>query len=118
MSAFLVKVLKNLLLKAATSPFSLIGSMMGSSEDLSYVNFEQGSGRLGETEQAKLATLAKALADRPALNIDISGFVDTEADRKGLVDAAFAQQLLAQRSKKDAEKNPDASLTDHCTGRV
>ena len=108
----LVKVLKNLLLKAATSPFSLIGSMMGSSEDLSYVNFEQGSSRLSETEQAKLATLAKALADRPGLSIDISGFVDVEADRQGLVDAAFEKQLLAQRSKKEAEKNQAASLTD------
>ncbi len=114
----IVKVLKNLLLKAATSPFSLIGSMMGSSEDLSYVNFEQGSGRLSETEQAKLATLAKALADRPGLNIDVSGFVDVEADRQGLVDAAFEQQLLAQRSKKEAEKNGAASLTDHCAGGI
>ncbi len=109
----IVKVLKNLLLKAATSPFSLIGSMMGSSEDLSYVNFEQGSGRLSETEQAKLATLAKALADRPGLSIDISGFVDVEADRQGLVDAAFEQQLLAQRSRKKADQDGAAvSLTD------
>jgi outer membrane protein OmpA-like peptidoglycan-associated protein len=108
----LVKVLKNLLLKAATSPFSLLGSMMGSSEDLSHVIFEPGSSRLSEAEQAKLETLAKALADRPGLKIDISGFGDVEADRQGLVDEAFERQLLAQRSKKDAAKNPAASLTD------
>ncbi len=108
----LIKVLKNLLLKAATSPFSLLGSMMGSSEDLSFVTFEPGSSQLSEAEQAKLGTLATALADRPNLSIDISGLVDREADRKGLVDAAFEEQLLAQRSKKDAEKNPAASLTD------
>jgi len=108
----LVKVLKNLLLKAATSPFSLLGSLMGSSEDLSHVIFEQGSSRLSEAERAKLATLAKALADRPNLSLDISGFVDAEADRRGLVDAAFEKQLLAQRSGKEAEKNPAASLTE------
>jgi uncharacterized protein involved in outer membrane biogenesis/outer membrane protein OmpA-like peptidoglycan-associated protein len=108
----LVKVLKNLLLKAATSPFSLLGSMMGSSEDLSFVTFEPGSSRLSEAEQAKLGTLAKALADRPNLSIDISGFVDVEEDRNGLVDAAFEKQLLAERSRKDAEKNPIASLTE------
>ena len=79
----LVKVLKNLLLKAATSPFSLLGSMMGSSEDLSYVPFEPGSNQLSEAEAEKLATLAKALAERPGLSIDISGFVDAEADRQG-----------------------------------
>jgi flagellar motor protein MotB len=108
----LVKVLKNLLLKAATSPFSLLGSMMGSSEDLSFVTFEPGSNQLSEAEQVKLGTLAKALADRPNLSIDISGFVEVEADRKGLVDAAFEKQLLAQRSKKEADKKPAASLTD------
>jgi hypothetical protein len=108
----LVKVLKNLLLKAATSPFSLLGSVVGSSEDLSFVTFEPGSSRLSEAEQTKLGTLAKALAERPNLSIDITGFVDAEADRRGLVDGAFEKQLLAQRSKKDAEKNPAGSLTD------
>lgn len=108
----LIKVLKNLLLKAATSPFSLLGSMMGSSEDLSHVIFEQGSSRLSESEQSKLETLAKALADRPGLSIDISGFVDVEADRQGLVDAAFERQLLAQRSKKKAERDQAVTLTD------
>lgn len=108
----LVKVLKNLLLKAATSPFSLLGSMMGSSEDLSHIIFDPGSALLSDAEQTKLGTLAKALAERPGLSIDISGFVDAEEDRKGLVDARFEKQLLAERSKKDAEKNPVASLTE------
>jgi hypothetical protein len=85
---------------------------MGSSEDLSHVIFEQGSSRLSEAERAKLATLAKALADRPNLSLGISGFVDAEADRRGLVDAAFEKQLLAQRSGKEAEKNPAASLSE------
>jgi hypothetical protein len=85
---------------------------VGSSEDLSFVTFEPGSNQLSEAEQAKLGTLAGALADRPNLSIDISGFVDAEADLRGMVDAAFEKQILAQRSKKDAEQKPAASLTD------
>ena len=42
----ILKVLKNILIKAATSPFSLIGSMVGSKEDLSCVIFDPGSARL------------------------------------------------------------------------
>jgi hypothetical protein len=37
--------------------------------------------------------------------------VDEEADRQGLVDDAFEKQLLAQRSKKEAEKDQTTSLT-------
>jgi hypothetical protein len=105
----IIKVLKDLLVKAAMSPFSLIGSMVGSSEDLSYIGFDSGSGRLSDAEKAKLDTLAKALADRPNLNIDISGFVDMDADRQGLVDGEFKKLLLAKKSQKKSEKEEAAA---------
>ena len=105
----ILKVLKNILIKAATSPFSLIGSMVGSSEDLSYIAFDSGSGLLSDAEKAKLDTLAKALADRPNLSIDISGFVDVDADRQGLVDGEFKNQLLAKKPQKKAGKEETAA---------
>ena len=105
----ILKVLKNILVKAATSPFSLIGSMVGSSEDLSYIAFDSGSGLLSDAEKAKLDTLAKALADRPNLSIDISGFVDVDADRQGLVDGEFKNQLLAKKPQKKAGKEESAA---------
>ena len=105
----ILKVLKNILLKAATSPFSLIGSMVGSKEDLSCVIFDPGSARLSDAEKAKLDALAKALADRPNLSMDISGFVDADADRQGLVDKEFEKQLLAgKKGKKEKKEEPDA----------
>ena len=103
----ILKVLKNILIKAATSPFSLIGSMVGAKEDLSCVIFDPGSARLNEAEKAKLDALAKALADRPNLSMEISGFVDADADRQGLVDKEFEKQLLAGKKGKKAKKeNP------------
>ncbi len=105
----ILKVLKNILMKAATSPFSLIGSMVGSKEDLSCVIFDPGSARLSDAERAKLDALAKALADRPNLSMEISGFVDADADRQGLVDKAFEKQLLAgKKGKKEKKEEPDA----------
>ena len=100
----ILKVLKNILMKAATSPFSLIGSMVGSKEDLSCVIFDPGSDRLSDAERAKLDALAKALADRPNLSMEISGFVDVDADRQGLVDREFEKQLLAGKKGKKGKK--------------
>ena len=104
----ILKVLKNILIKAATSPFSLLGSMVGSKEDLSCVIFDPGSDRLNDAERAKLDALAKALADRPNLSMEISGFVDVDADRQGLVDREFEKQLLAGKpGKKDMKEEAE-----------
>ncbi|MFA7059771.1 MAG: DUF748 domain-containing protein, partial [Pedobacter sp.] len=77
------QVLKNLLVKAATSPFALLSSMMGSGQDFSVINFAVGSSKLSSEEEQKLGLLAKALADRPGLKMEIKGFVDKEKDPEG-----------------------------------
>ena len=64
---------------------------------------------MSDAERAKLDALAKALADRPNLSMEISGFVDAEADRQGLVDKEFEKQLLAgKKGKKIKKEEPDA----------
>jgi outer membrane protein OmpA-like peptidoglycan-associated protein len=109
-AGIILKVLKNILIKAATSPFSLIGSLAGSHEDLSCVVFDPGSDRLSDAEKAKLDALARALADRPNLSMEISGSADPDADRQGLVDREFKKQLLAGKKGKKAEKEePEAA---------
>lgn len=90
------KVLQNLFVKAATSPFSLLASMMGSSEDLSAVSFTPGSSVLSETEEKKLALLAKALSDRPGLRVEISGFIDKATDPEG-----YRAELLLQKMRQE-----------------
>jgi hypothetical protein len=77
------QVLKNLLLKAATSPFSLLSSMFGGGEDLSTVQFETGSSTLRTQEELKLNALSKALADRPALKLELKAYVDRDRDAEG-----------------------------------
>jgi hypothetical protein len=56
-----LKILLNLLVKAATSPFALLGALFGGGEELSYVEFDPGLHRINEQGIKKLDTLLKAL---------------------------------------------------------
>ena len=90
------QVLKNLLVKAATSPFALLSSMTGSGQDFSAIRFAAGSGKLPSEEEQKLGLLAKALADRPGLKVEIKGFVDREKDPEG-----YRQELLVRKLRNE-----------------
>ncbi len=79
-----VRVLMNLVVKAVTSPFSLLASAFGGGEELSYVEFAPGSAALTDDSQQRIDTLIKALTDRPALKMDISGRADPKTDMEGL----------------------------------
>lgn len=92
------QVIVNLVTKAVTAPFALIGNLLGGSgEALSYLDFAAGSASLDAAGEAKLAQLAKALADRPALGLEISGRVDPVKDLEGLRTMAFERKLKAQK---------------------
>ncbi len=75
------QVLDNLLGKAATAPFTLLGKLFGGGgEEMSYVDFQPGLADLPAAEQAKLDKLSKALYERPALQVEISGGSDPLSD--------------------------------------
>ncbi len=77
-------ILKNLLVKAATSPFSLLASMLGGGgEDFSQISFAPGLAALTAENQKLLSKLAQMLDDRPALKLEISALVDPEEDPEG-----------------------------------
>ncbi len=89
----------NLIEKAVTSPFSLLASAFGGSEELGYVAFTPGSAVLSDTEAKKLETLSKALSDRPAVKLDLAGRVDPALDTPGLKQAAVDRQVKRQKIK-------------------
>lgn len=92
------QVLKNLLVKAATSPFSLLSSLFGGGTDLSSVQFSQGSSALSAAEEQKLGALAKALADRPALKVELKGYVDHERDAEGYRRELLDRKILNEQN--------------------
>jgi hypothetical protein len=90
------QILKNLLVKAATSPFALLQSAFGSSEDFSSVSFAPGTSHLTPGEEAKLRSLAKVLAERPGIKLEIAGFADRERDPEG-----YRTELLLKKMKNE-----------------
>ena len=82
-----------LLTKIVTAPFALIGSLFGGGEDLAYIEFAAGSSALAPGQGEKLATLAKGLAERPQLRLDIPLQTLTPADDAALIEAALKQTL-------------------------
>ncbi len=104
-----VRVLMNLVVKAVTSPFSLLASAFGGGEELSYVEFAPGSAVLTDDSLQRIETLTKALADRPALKMDISGRADPKTDTEGLRQAWVEAKIRAAKAADVAPrgKKPD-----------
>ncbi len=100
----ILKIIVNILVKAATSPFALLGAIFGGGEELSYLEFAPGIGQPDSVGQGKLKTLEKALYDRPALKLEITGHVDMAADREMLRQIAFDRKVKAQKLAETAGK--------------
>ena len=104
-----LKMLFNLIGKAITSPFALLGSVLGGSgEELSQLALPAGGARIGEAQQDKLKTLAQALIDRPALKLDITGRADPASDLDGLRQAALDYAVRAQKLKAMIARGEEA----------
>jgi uncharacterized protein involved in outer membrane biogenesis len=103
-----VRAIMNLLVKAVTAPFALLGSIFGGGADLSYLQFDPGLALLGPAATEKLQAMAKALADRPALKVEVSGRADPAADHAGLKQAALHNAMAALKIKALIKKGESA----------
>lgn len=109
----IVKVLWNIIVKAATSPFSLIASLFsGGGEELSYLPFAEGRAVIGEEQAGKLETIAKALRDRPALKLEITGHADPATELEGLKKAALDRRIRALKATDMARQGKAAGRAD------
>lgn len=93
-----VKVIVNLVVKAVTSPFALLGSLFGSDAQLDHVAFEPGRAALSDTARGKLDTLGKALNDRPALKLEVTGRTDRASDVEGYRRALLERKVKAVKA--------------------
>jgi Domain of Unknown Function (DUF748) len=111
------KVFVNILEKAVTAPFALLGSLFGGGPDLQFVDFQPGSPDLDPAGVDKARSIAKALTARPQLKIEIPIAVVKGLDSPHLVDAklqAQIQEVLAASParKKSAVAAPDFEQMD------
>ncbi|MFZ6640564.1 DUF748 domain-containing protein [Undibacterium sp. TC4M20W] len=111
------KVFMNVITKAVTSPFALLGSMFGGGEELAYTEFLAGQTILTPEATAKLDNLAKALKSRSALKLDIIGRVEPATDSDGIRQILLLQKMRELKWKdvhqKDRTiKKEDIVITD------
>jgi uncharacterized protein involved in outer membrane biogenesis len=98
-------VIKNLLVKAATSPFSLLSSVLGGGgEDFTGINFASGLATIDSEQVTKLQGLAGMLAKRPSLTLEISAFADKAKDPEKYRQAQLKEMILAVKSRQLLEE--------------
>jgi hypothetical protein len=106
------KALVNLIVKVATSPFSIVGGLIGgNSEDLQFVAFPAGGNELPPPEQEKLTALGKALAERPGLRLDITGAADSSVDGRALAEAKLLTQLKKAKFVQQPPSGDQATVS-------
>jgi len=76
----ILQVLKNLVVKAVTSPFALVASITGGGEDLKFIEFKYGGAILKQGSEKKLNAIEKLLFERPGLKLDIKGYSNKNKD--------------------------------------
>jgi uncharacterized protein involved in outer membrane biogenesis len=112
----IVQIVVNLITKAVTAPFALLGSLAGShGEELAFIEFEPGRAQLTVPAQAKLQSLAKALADRPGLKLDAAGRAIPDLDRDGLKRVALDRAMRTQKQKAMVSEGASAPPLDALT---
>ncbi|MDE2389670.1 MAG: DUF748 domain-containing protein, partial [Betaproteobacteria bacterium] len=94
----------NMISKAITSPFTLLGSVFEGSEELSEISFAPGFADIEAEAAPRLKALADILTDRPPLKLEISGHIDPETDYEGLKQAMLKNKVKAQKIAEDAKK--------------
>ncbi|MGO1462533.1 MAG: DUF748 domain-containing protein [Marinobacter sp.] len=109
----------NVLAKAATSPFSVLGSIADlaglSGEELGQMSFEPGTAKLAPGEADKLAVLAEALHDRSELLLNIRGGVSPSADGVVLLHDELAKSQDGGLTEQDWKEAREAYLAGERT---
>lgn len=104
------KVFVNLITKAATAPFALLGHLFGGGEHPNIIEFAPGSADLEKPAQDQLAALVKALNERPQLKLDVPAVYSKSIDRPQLAAARLQQELLTRvQSTRAGRKHPDTA---------
>ena len=93
-----LKIIGNLLVKALTAPFALLAG--GSSDDLSFVAFAPGTATLTDSGRGTIDKVAKALTDRPALKMTVTGASDPVGEREASQRAAVDARVLAEQRRE------------------
>ncbi|MFW6011112.1 MAG: DUF748 domain-containing protein [Desulfosalsimonas sp.] len=113
LAGIIFQALKNILVKAASSPFSLVSSIIKGGEEVRYIEFNPGSFDITDAEAEKLNSIQTLLYERPGLNLELTGYSDPVEDKKALAELALEKKIQdAARTYKEQnsgaeEKEPE-----------
>ncbi|MCX7918969.1 MAG: DUF748 domain-containing protein [bacterium] len=110
----ILKIIINIFTKALTSPFSLLGAILGgNAEEFSYLEFAPAHYQITEANIQKLDKLVDALVKRPALQLEITGYVDVNQDREALRELMFSRKLKSLKLQELIKKGePDRPVDE------
>ena len=104
------KIFVNLITKAVTAPFALLGHLFGGGEHMNIVEFTPGSAELDKPSQDQLAALVRALKERPQLKLDVPIAYSKTLDAPQMAAARLREELLARvQSTRAGRKHPDSA---------
>ena len=83
------QVIKNIIVKAVTAPFSLLGSLFAGAEEAQYIDFAPGEATLDAGTAERLGALAKSLAEKPELKLDVPIGALADLDQPALKEQAY-----------------------------
>jgi hypothetical protein len=93
----------HLLEKAVTAPFTLLANAFGgadntaaAAEQLHYVEFSPGSAELTDSTRSKLDTVAKFVAEKTEVKLELTGRTDPAVDTPGLR-LAYVDELVRKQ---------------------
>lgn len=99
----------NLIVKAATAPFSLIASLFGGGADLSQIDFAPGLASISAENTKAIDSIAKAMSDRPALKLEITATANAAKDADGAKRAILQRQVRAEKLAELVKKGESAA---------
>ena len=103
----------NVLVKVVTSPFSALAALVGGgTQEISLLEFTPGTSDPLPSARERLSVLAKSLAPRPALGLEVEGSADEAVDGPALRKAAFERSL---RHAKAAAMTPPPTSEEEVT---
>ncbi len=109
LAPILWKVFVNLLEKAVTAPFALLGSLFGGGPDIQFIGFQPGISTLDAAAMDKVKTVAKALIERPQLKIEVPIATVADVDRPALIAARYNAKISAAQAAPTSRKKAAAA---------
>jgi len=97
------QIVRNLVVKIVTAPFSFLGSLFEGAEEAQFVVFAPGEAALTPEQQQSLAALAQGLAERPQLRIAVPAGVVPELDAEAITERRLSAALAALAKVPETE---------------